>query len=381
MNITIVGGGIGGLATAKALLNQGFSVHVCERAHVLRPIGAGLTLTPNGLNSLEAIQPGIVELLTQAGSPLHTLTLKRSTGETIASKPINLIQQYGQPMLNIRWSKLQAILASTLPPEIVEIDRRCVGFEQDRDGVTTSFADGTTVESDLLIGADGIDSIVRQGLIGDGMPNYAGRMSWRAVIKYPHDRLAANASTLIASPDGKNFLLVDLGQGYTFWSASTLSATEFSRQAPPNPRLRVLEAFANWAEPVTEIIAATPEADIVERPIHDRPPLPHWSQGRVTLLGDAAHPVVPSLGQGANMAFEDAYELAACLAIAPKIETALNMYENSRIPRTTEIYDRSAEQGRLAYQPDSETIFGEMMKPSQMSQDDFEAWLYRYQPI
>jgi salicylate hydroxylase len=100
----------------------------------------------------------------------------------------------------------------------------------------------------------------------------------------------------------------------------------------------------------------------------------------VTLLGDAAHPVVPSLGQGANMAFEDAYELADCLAVAPNTEMALNAYENSRIPRTTVIYNRSAAQGRSAYQPDSETIIGKMVKPSQMDRDEFEAWLYSYNP-
>ena len=130
MNIAIVGGGIGGLATANALLNKGFNVRVYERARVWRSIGAGLSLTPNDLNSLEAIRSGIVQLLKQAGSPLHKLVLKRSTGETILSKPIEIEQQYGQPMLNIQWSKLQAILASTLPPETICLYRRCVGFEQ-----------------------------------------------------------------------------------------------------------------------------------------------------------------------------------------------------------------------------------------------------------
>lgn len=143
-------------------------------------------------------------------------------------------------------------------------------------------------------------------------------------------------------------------------------------------KARVLELFAGWAEPVEAIIAATPAEDIVERPIVDRSPLTHWSKGSVTLLGDAAHPVVPSLGQGANMAFEDAYELAECLANAPNIETALHAYETSRIPRTTVIYDRSATEGRGSYQPESETVFNKMMQPSQISQDTFEAWLYSY---
>lgn len=388
MNIAIIGGGIGGLATAIAisarctntLLNQEFNVQVYEQAQALRPIGAGLSLTPNGLNSLDAIQPGIVESLKQAGSQLNTLTLKRSTGETIASQPITVMQQYGQPLLHIQWSRLQAILASALPPDMIHLKHRCVGFEQHNGSVKTYFEHGKVVQSDLLIGADGINSVVRQVLIGDGTPTYAGRMCWRAVIQYPHQQLSPNAYTLITAPDGKNFLLIDAGEGYTFWSASALWADNCVCQRAAEVKARVLEIFAQWAEPVEAIIEATPEYDIVERPICDRPPLPTWSQGRVTLLGDAAHPVVPVLGQGANMAFEDAYELAECLAYAPSLETALSDYERRRIPRTDEIYIHSAIRGARAYKPDSETTIRAMMKPPQMGENEFQEWLYSYHP-
>lgn len=380
MNIAIIGSGIGGLATANALLKKGFNVQVYERAQVLRSIGAGLTLTPNGLNSLNAIQPGIVESLISAGSPLETLILKRSTGETIASKPIATVQHYGQPMLNIQWSKLQAILASALPSEIIHLQHRCVGVEQQDNQVKAHFESGKTVQADLLIGADGINSVVRQGAIGDCHAAYAGRMSWRAVIQYAHEQLAPHVATLLTAFDNKNMFLFDLGEGYTFWSASALLTHDALSRRHIDAKERVLELFAGWAEPVEAIIAATPEADIIERPIRDRLPIDHWSKGRVTLMGDAAHPVVPSLGQGANMAFEDAYELAECLSNAPDIETALHVYETSRIPRTEVIYDRSANLGRNSYQSDSETTFTKMMNPSQMNQDNFEAWLYSYNP-
>jgi salicylate hydroxylase len=380
MNIGIIGGGIGGLATAIALHKHGFNVQVYEQAKALRPIGAGLTLTPNGLNSLGAIHPGIVELLKQAGSQMNTLTLKRSTGEIIASKQMTVRQQYGQPLLNIQWSRLQAILASVLPPEIIHLNHRCVGFEQDETSVEAYFEGGQTVQCDLLIGADGINSVVRQMLIGDGSPIYAGRMSWRAVVQYPHELLSPNASTLIMAPDGKNFLLVDLGEGYTFWSAGALLADDTVCQSASSTKTRVLQIFAEWTEPVEAIIKATPADDIVERPICDRPPLQRWSKGRVTLLGDAAHPVVPSLGQGANTAFEDAWQLAECLALEPSIEVTLDAYERCRIPRTEAIYAQSADQGNRSYTPDSETKFREMMKPSQMNQEQFQEWLYSYKP-
>ncbi len=166
-----------------------------------------------------------------------------------------------------------------------------------------------------------------------------------------------------------------------FWSASALSADDFVHQKSKTPKTRVLERFADWADPVGAIVEATPADKIVELPICDRPPLQTWSKGRVVLLGDAAHPVVPSLGQGANMAFEDACELAACLSTASDIETALKNYEKRRIPRTTTIYDRSATAGYRSYQPDSETTMREMMTSPQMSENEFETWLYGYQPL
>lgn len=155
----------------------------------------------------------------------------------------------------------------------------------------------------------------------------------------------------------------------------------FVHQWTKTPKTRVLERFADWAEPVGAIIEATPTDNIVERPICDRPPLKRWSEGRVVLLGDAAHPVVPSLGQGANMAFEDAYELATCLSTESNIEAALKAYENSRIPRTALIYEHSADQGYRSYQPDSEATLVEIMNSYQMNQNEFQAWLYRYQPL
>ncbi|MBD1869422.1 FAD-dependent monooxygenase [Cyanobacteria bacterium FACHB-471] len=380
MSIAIIGGGIGGLTTANALLRKGFNVQVYEKAQSLRSIGAGLSLTPNGLNSLNAIQPGIVEVLKHAGSLLHTLTLKRSTGETIASNPMTLMQQYGQPILNIQWSKLQAILALRLPSDIIHFNHRCVGFEQENDQITVYFAHQKSIQPDLLIGADGINSVVRQTLVGDGFPNFADRVSWRAVLQYHHELLPLNTSTLITTPDGKSFLLVDVGGGYIFWSAIAPSADDFVHQRATHPKTRVLERFAEWVEPVGAIIEATPVEEIVEQPICDRPPLKHWSKGRATLVGDAAHLVMPFLQQGANMAFEDAYELAEYLSAAPDIETALNVYEKSRIPRTTAIYDRTTAPDYHPYQADGKIMFNDMTEPSQMSQDEFETWLYGYTP-
>ncbi len=378
--IVIIGAGIGGLVVAIALRNLDINAQVYEKAHYLRPVGAGLSLLPNGLNSLEAISPGITQTLKSAGSQTHKLNLHKSTGELIGQKLVTLQEKYGQPMLQIRWSQLQDILASQLPAETIHLDHRCIGFQQNNEGVKVYFDNDTTVKADLLIGADGLNSAVRQTLIGDGEPCYAGRMSWRAVLKYSHEKLLANEVMSMTAPDGKIFGFFDLGSGYVFWSAATLCPEGNISPSATAVKSRLQEKFAGWAEPVPEILQVTNPEDIVERPICDRPPLENWSQGRVTLLGDAAHPMVPLLGQGANTAFEDAWELSQCLRHTSNIETALTDYENSRKPRTQVIQIRNAVQAKGAYQADSETYLSKMMQQAQLSDAEFEEWLYSYQP-
>ena len=377
-SIAIIGGGIGGLAAAAALLRKGFTVRVFERAHALRPAGAGLTLSPNGVASLAAIDPAIVETLKKDGSEVRKLTMKRADGAMIISKPIALTEAFGQPMLNITWARLQSILAEALPSGTISLDRRCTGIEQDANGVRAFFENGESVEADLLIGADGINSVVRRELVNDGPPVYAGRMSWRALIAFPHDDLIPNGSTGFTGTDGKNFMLFDMGNGVTCWSAGAIMAETAPGAPAEDVKALVLKTYSGWADLVEEIVKATPAEDIVERPISDRPPLNRWAYGRIALLGDAAHPVVPALGQGANITFEDAFELAECLSSSPDFGTAFQRYEASRIPRTEAIYARSALQGVSSYKPDSHATLGKMV--SGISEDEFQRWLYGYRP-
>ena len=373
--VAIIGGGIGGLATAIALRKQGIDAHVYEKARELRPVGAGLSLNPNGLKALEAIGADIVEQLKQAGSILKVTSLRKNTEETIQQKKITLMEKYGQPLLSIRWSKLQEILASALPPEIIHLNHRCVGFTQNHNSVTVEFECKKTVEVDLVVGVDGIKSAVRQILIGDGEPCYLGRMSWRGLLKYSHELLGANEVTGITAPP-KNIMLMDVGNGYIFWGATMLCVDDSSSGSATDVKSRLLKEFGGWASPIPEIMEATDAEIIVERPIWDRQPLSSWSQGRVTLLGDAAHPMSPSIGQGASTTFEDGYELSEYLLKAPNLKAALALYDRNRIERTQIIQARSALAAKRAYEPDTEKYPQKTLR----SNEEFEDWLYKYDP-
>lgn len=373
--VAIIGGGLGGLAVAIALRKQGIDAHVYERAKAFRPVGAGLALTPNGLNCLDAISPGMVEKLKGVSCQFRRHVWKKHTGETIKSNPAKYMEQYGQPALLFWWWRLQQVLASALPPEVIHLDYACIGFEQDENGVTAYFNGGKTVRSDLLVGADGINSTVRQALIGDGTLRYMGSTCLRAVVEYRHELLSADELIVLKTEKAK-LLILDVGDGYKCWAAYLLMPDCCAPESPAKIKSGFFVQLAGWWEPAREIVAATPPESILLTPICDRLPLKSWRQGRVTLLGDAAHPMATAAGQGANTTFEDAYELAECLSISPTIDTALRTYENRRIPRTQVIQAHSAIAQKQSYLANTKTGSQE----SGESWEQFQDWMYGYEP-
>ncbi|MDZ8239035.1 MAG: NAD(P)/FAD-dependent oxidoreductase [Nostoc sp. ChiQUE01a] len=375
--VAIIGAGPGGLATAIALQSQGVDVQVYEKAQEFRPAGTGLGLAPNGLNFLDAIAPGIVETLKSSGCQVNHTVLKNIHKETIRTSQTKYLEQYGQPLLTVWWYRLQQVLASRLPSDIVHLNHRCIGFDQDENGVKIHFDGQKSVDADLLIGADGVNSVIRETLFGEGKPNYIGSMCWRAVIKYHHELF--NDYELVFVKGNKQFMyILNLGGGYTSWISRKFSPDYSVSQDADEVKSRILHELADWDESFRAVVEATPPDQIWEGPICDRPPLTHWSQGRVTLLGDAAHPMAPAMGQGANTTFEDAYELAQCFSHSPTLEEALTTYEQSRIERTKIIQARSAV-GEMRYYED-------FTSPSQTPQrkmtlnEDFHKWVYTYKP-
>ncbi|NEQ82512.1 MAG: FAD-dependent monooxygenase [Moorea sp. SIO2I5] len=378
--VAIIGAGLGGLAVAIALRKYGYDVQVYEKAQDFRPVGGGLGLLPNGLNFLDAIEPGIVETIKNSGCEVRKNVLKNTQGETIRTNPGSRFEdKYGQPLITVWWWNLQQILASRLPSDSIHLNHRCIGFEQDENCVSIYFDNGEKVSADFLIGADGINSAIREALIGDGKPRYLGSMSWRTVIKCNQELL--NPGELGFVKGNQEFMyLLNLGDDYIYWGYRKLSSDYVVSQDAAEVKSRVLNQLADWGESLRSLVEATPAERIFESPICDRLPLKSWSQGRVTLLGDAAHPMSPALGQGANSTFEDAYELALCCSQASSIEEALARYEQRRIPRTKLMQTRSALAKMGDNATDREAANQQMQEQSQMSREEFEDWVFNYKP-
>ncbi|MBK1989947.1 FAD-dependent monooxygenase [Sphaerospermopsis aphanizomenoides BCCUSP55] len=379
--VAIIGAGLGGLAVAIALRKLGYDVQVYEKAQDFRPVGAGLGLFPNGLNFLDAIAPGIVETIKNSGCVVKTSVLKNIQGETIRANPANSYQdKYSQPLTTVWWWRLQQILASQLPAENIHLNHRCINFEQDEHSVNIFFENGKKVSADLLIGCDGINSVVRETLIGDGKPRYLQSMSWRTVIKYNQEIINPDEIGFVKGNNQDFMFLVNAGEGDISWVYRRFSADMVISKNAEEAKSRVLSNIADWGESLRSLVEATPAAQISENPMFDRLPLNSWTRGRVTLLGDAAHPMSPSLGQGANSSFEDAYELALFLSQSSTIEEALTNYEQRRIPRLQLIQNRSFLGEMGYYATDREAIEKQMQQQSNMTNEEFQNWLLNYKP-
>lgn len=338
--VIIIGAGIGGLATALALKRIGIEARVFERVGTLNEVGAGLTLWANAVKALRKL--GLAEI-TNSAFNLADGDIYSWQGNRLSSLSAQKLQhRFGATNLAMHRADLQAVLLAAVGPGMLELGSQCSSFEQDEDGVTVHFADGRSAHGCLLIGADGIHSTVRTQLFGEEKPRYAGYTAWRGVTTPPAVEMRVGEYWGC----GTRFGLVPLTQGRYYWFA-TRNAREGEQEHRAGRKHEVLALFARWHASIPAIIEATPESAILRSDIYDRPPRTHWTQGRVTLLGDAAHPMTPNLGQGACQALEDALVLAHCLEQTANVSVALQLYQARRIPRTTRIVNRSWSLGRV----------------------------------
>ena len=251
----------------------------------------------------------------------------------------------GAPSVAIHRATLQRILLEALGPGVLRAGSEVVGYEAGPDGVEVRLGDGGRIAGAALIGADGIHSAVRARLLGDGDPLYAGYVSWRGVT--PENFHPAPQEVSESWGPGRRFGIVPIEKGRVDWF-TTLNTPPGGRDEPGQSRATLLRLFEVWHPPIQALLEATPEEVILRNDILHRMPVRTWGEGRVTLLGDAAHPMTPNLGQGAGQAIEDAVVLAECLRGEPDIPAALRRYEARRIPRANGFVLGSLRLGRLA---------------------------------
>ncbi len=336
LKVIVVGGGIGGLAAANALRRVGCDVHVYERQSEVREVGAGIAITPNSMMALGEL--GLRGPVERAGTIIEHTAILSYTGRTLSRFPMaEVAARLGSSSVTVHRAAMLNTLYEGFGADNVHIGKRFMRYEHDGEQVVAHFADGSTARGDLLVGADGIHSAVREQLHGPQPKRYSGYVCYRGVTTAAFDHPALTRGLLLELW-GRGIRMgashIDQGRVH-WWFAENLKQGDLPER--PGWKERLLSLTATWAPPGPQILEATDASAILCTYIHDRLPDQRWTDGRVVLLGDAAHPMEPNLGQGANQAIEDAFVLAKNLAAKPSWRDALARYELLRKPRTAEI--------------------------------------------
>jgi len=340
----IVGGGIGGLAAGIALKQTGWDVTVCERSPELREVGAGITLWTNAVKVLRKL--GVGEAVEAVAAPIQKSEVRSWRGKLLVRADLGVLsRKLGAPSIGIHRADLQSKLADALGREHIQLGMTCVAYNQDEKGANALFAEGDDIRGQILVGADGIKSLVRNQLLGPAEPRYAGYTAWRGVglIDRPEVPLGMTA---LAMGRGSQVGMLPIGGGRTYWFA-TANVPAGETAGPGGHKADLLARFKDWWPAIPAVVEATPDSAILRNDIIDRPPVRKWTDGRVTLLGDAAHPTTPNLGQGACQAIESAFVLAKCLKEAETAEEGLVAYEQARFDRTAKITNESWKLGKM----------------------------------
>jgi 2-polyprenyl-6-methoxyphenol hydroxylase-like FAD-dependent oxidoreductase len=338
--IGIVGGGIGGIAAALALRRVGVDAVVYERAPRLQEVGAGMMLWPNATRVLREL--GLLEEVVAHSGPSTHFLVQSKTGRVLMKIALG---NFDVPAVCIRRADLLAILRRALPPESIRLDCELQHLQQIARKVRLHFQDGAMEEHAAVIGADGLRSRVRAELFGEAEPIYRGYTVWRGLAPYHGNAITARCNSESWGA-GHRFGILNTGHGrFTWYGTSNVSS---HHRDPPSGRKKELQRmFAGWHRPVLDLLDATEEEEILKNGARDFAPLRRWGDGLVSLLGDAAHPCTPNLGQGGCMALEDALVLAKCVEREPDLRSALRRYESLRLNRTSHIQKRSLLMGQI----------------------------------
>ena len=345
----IVGGGIGGLTTALALCRRGWAVHVLEAAPALEEVGAGLQLSPNAMKVIQAL--GLSAQIADVAFEPEALELRLGqSGRKVFSIPAGAAarRRWGAPYYHIHRADLLAVLEDALRQEAlatISLGTQVISYNHEGDGAHVLLESGEPLAADLVIGADGIRSRIRKQMLGPDEPRFTGNMAWRMVV--PIDQLTTPPppTACVWAGRGRHAVTYRLRDGKLANLVGVVERADWVEEGwmQAGSREEALEDFAGWAPEITDIIQ---NADHHYRwALFDRAPLARWHDGAVALLGDACHPMLPFMAQGAAMAIEDAYTLAACLDGKRATSEALEQYEAQRKPRTSRV--QAASRGNM----------------------------------
>lgn len=340
----IAGAGIGGLAAARSLGLAGARVEVYERASELRPAGFVIALASNAVRALQAL--GVADAVLAKATVGRCYQIMDPRGRPLVTFPLaEIARRLGAPLVALHRSDLQAVLQESVGEDVLHLGRGVKGAVSEADRVQLQLDDGSEPQGDAVVGCDGLSSAVRAAVFGVQPPRSAGVTVWRGLSR--GDDLIEEGVSREVWGGGRLFLAFGLRGGDVYWAASIRrSLLEAVSESPSLEALQGL--FDGWLPLVRRTIAATDSGQLLKTELFDRAPSREWGRGRITLLGDAAHPMTPHMGQGGAQALEDAVVLGRCVAENTDVETALRRYEQARAKRANMFVRQSRAANDLA---------------------------------
>jgi 2-polyprenyl-6-methoxyphenol hydroxylase-like FAD-dependent oxidoreductase len=384
--ILIAGAGIGGLTAASCLMKAGHHVEIHEQAPQLAEVGAGIQVSANAMHVLRDL--GLERSLRAIGvSPGAYVFRLHDTGEVIQRFSLSEEHErmHGAPYTQLHRADLHDLLAARareFDPNVVRLNHRITGFTESASGVALHFADGSSAQGDILIGADGLKSVVRAQMFGDAPVTYTGDVAWRVVV--PAERLPKGLFEQVMSvfmgPEGHVVCYYLRGGTLLNW-VGIVETDDISEESwtVKLPWQQLKDHYRGWHRAIHAVIDAADKDQCYRWSLFNRPPIREWSSKRVTLLGDSAHPTLPYLAQGAAMAIEDGAVLTRALGMTDDIAEALDIYQRNRVDRTAMIVLQSSANRELFHLRSEAEIRARFAKKDEG--DDRNRWLYSYNPL